>query len=204
MRRAVVAVIALSAHAAADHDVRIGGGHVPDGPDRALDLAISAGAGVDGFLGGTARERFAAGPSWNVRVGMLDRTEIRLELVYAGSSQEIAEGDGARLVAHGVYAQLRVNVAPRWVVEPFFYAGGGWTRWTVSGPAGDLETPDHILEIPFGFGLARRFGDFVVDARAGLSVASGADLVPAAGMTTSTESTSLHRFGVRANIGIDL
>ena len=205
MLRSVVTLVALTAPAAAEHDTRVGDGHVPKGPDRALNLSVSAGAGIEGFLGGDARERFSPGPSWNLRVGMLDRTEIRLELVYAGSSQDMTDLPGARLVAHGLYAQLRVNVAPRWALEPFFYAGGGWTRFGVTtSDVGDLKSPDDLLEIPFGVGIARRFGDFVLDARAGMTVASGADLVPPGDMSTATEGHSLHRFGVRANLGIDL
>ena len=204
MLRSVVALIVLTAPAAADHDTRVGGGHVPERPPRALDLAVSAGAGMEGFLGGTARDRFSPGPSWNVRVGMLNRSEIRFEIIYAGSSQEMTD-TGARLVAHGIYGQLRVNVAPRWTLEPFFYAGGGWTRFGVTTTElGDLKSPDDVLEIPFGVGIARRFGDFVLDARAGMTIASGADLVPPGEMSSATEGHSLHRFGVRANIGIDL
>ena len=178
-------------------------GHVQPGSDLTLHPAITAGAGIDGFLGKAARRTFAAGPSWNVRVGLFNASEIRLELVYAGSSQAI-NGSSGRLVGHGVIGLLRVNVMPQRSFEPFFYAGAGWTRFSAGGMSTEIDTPDDVLEIPLGVGVAWRSGGFVVDARGGMSIVSGADLIPQPATSTSTEGHSLHRYGIRANVGIEL
>ena len=198
-----VLLVALAPHAAADHLGDPETGHVPPGTDLTPHPGITAGAGIDGFLGKRARETFSPGPSWNVRLGLFNKSEIRLELVYAGSSQAI-NGASGRLVGHGAHGLLRVNVLPNRVVEPFFYAGGGWTRFSVSGMNTEVESPDDVIEIPFGVGAAWRSGRFVVDARAGMSIVSGANLLPRADTSTSTEGHSMHRFGIRANVGIEL
>lgn len=129
---------------------------------------------------------------------------IRVELAYNGSSQPATAGD-ATLIAHGVVGLLRINVTPQQPFEAFFFTGGGWTRFHITGaPMRELRSPDHVLEIPFGLGIARRWGRLVVDARAGMSVMSASHLIADAEVSDDTEGAGLHRFGVRANIGFEL
>ncbi len=176
---------------------------------------VSAGAGMDGFIGNILRGVVGPGPSWNVRASMGTPSDVRVELVYAGTSQAVNQDmngtalAGARLVGHGVQGLLRANVAPQYLLEPFFFAGAGWTRFHVSGSAGGaFRSPDHVLEIPFGFGVSRRFGRLVLDVRASFSLISGADLVTQEEDPEQPSSGSggenMHRAGLRANIGFAL
>lgn len=182
-------------------------GHVLPEPDPTAMPVISAGAGVDGFIGNVLRGVVEPGPSWNVRASMGTPSDVRVELVYAGTSQAMTatEMAGARLVGHGVQALLRANVAPEYLLEPFFFAGAGWTRFHVTGDAGGtFHSPDHVLEIPFGFGVARRFGRVLLDVRASFSLMSGADLVPQKEEDQASGGENMHRAGLRANIGFAL
>lgn len=208
VRSLFIAIAGISAAdmASAQEPSRAEDGHVPPRPDPTARPVISAGLGVEGFLGQALRDVAGPGPAWNVRAAMGTPHDIRVELVYAGSSQEIA-GDGmegGRLVGHGVHALLRVNVAPNPAFEPFFYLGGGWNRFHVTGATGrELRSPDHVLEIPFGFGAARRFGRIVLDVRAGFSIMNGADLIPK-DAPGAPEGETMHRAGARMNLGLEL
>jgi len=201
-----IVMVSLTGGASAEERPRAENGHVPPPPDPAARPAVSAGVGVDSFLGTTVRSIVGPGPSWNVRASMGSLPDIRIELVYAGSSQALSGSgmDGGRLVAHGVHGLLRPNVFPNSVLEPFFYIGAGWSRFHVTGSAaGELRSPDHVLEVLFGFGAARRFGRFVLDARAGLSLLTGADLVPPEDRAMPG-GASMHRIGGRVSFGMDL
>jgi hypothetical protein len=177
-------------------------------PDPTAQPVVSVGGGVDGFIGSALRGIVGPGPSWNVRAAMGSREDVRVELAYYGTSQGFndPEMSGARLTGHGVQALLRANVAPSYLTEPFFFAGAGWTRFSVSGDAsGTFRSPDHMLEIPFGFGVARQFGRLWIDVRASFSIMTGADLVPVEQADgTAGDSESMHRLGLRANIGLQL
>lgn len=202
---AAIVVFSTAGTAFAQEAPRAGTGHVPPPPDLTAQPTVALGAGVDSFVGKELRGLVGPGVTWTVRAAMGGAASVRLELVYAGSSQSIdrADMEGARLVGHGVHGLLRINVVPNRVLEPFFFLGGGWTRFHVSGAAGTLRTPDHMLEIPFGFGAARRLGRLVVDARAGFSVMTGANLVPPED-PAAPEGESMHRAGVRVSLGLEL
>jgi hypothetical protein len=200
-----ITLLSMIGAAAAEDPPRAGRTHVSAEPDPSALPAMSAGVGVEGFLGRALREIAGPGMAWNVRVAMGTPADIRVELVYAGSSQKVSGAgmDGGRLVGHGVHGLLRVNVAPNPAFEPFFYLGGGWNRFHVSGATGrDLRSPDHVLEILFGLGVARRFGRLVLDARTGLSLMSGADLIPKG--DRAPEGETMHRFAARVNLGFAL
>ncbi|HWO23933.1 MAG TPA: hypothetical protein VNO30_34560 [Kofleriaceae bacterium] len=210
LRVLLSAIVGLSliGTASADERSRAREGHVLPAPDPTAQPVVTAGGGVDGFIGTALRGLVGPGPSWNVRAAMGSREDVRIELVYAGTSQSFkdAEMGGARLVGHGVHALLRANVAPSYLTEPFFFAGAGWTRFSVSGDAeGRFRSPDHMLEIPFGFGVSRQLGRLVLDVRASFSIMTGADLVPATQADgTARGGESMHRAGLRANLGIAL
>ncbi len=182
-----------------DHET----GHVPE-TERALDLTVSLGAGFENFVSSALREVAGTGPSWNVRAAVGSTGAVRVEVTYAGSAQPLTAAAG-HLMAHGLNGVLRVNFAPWAAVEPFVYLGAGWNRFHVRGmrPA-NIEAVDHVLELPLGLGVAYRHSRVMVDIRAGLTVASGADLLPTTDPNASPSGEAMHRFALRANIGIDL
>lgn len=210
----LVAIVGVSVagSASAEEAPRARAGHVLPEPDPTAMPVISAGAGLDGFIGNALRGAVGPGPSWNVRASMGTPSDMRIELVYMGTSQAMHEETGmpgAQLVGHGVQALLRANVAPEYVLEPFFFAGAGWTRFHVSGGTaggvgGAFRSPDHVLEIPFGFGVARRFGRLVLDVRTSFSLISGADLVPQSEEDGDSGGENMHRAGLRLNLGFAL
>ncbi|HEU0029695.1 MAG TPA: hypothetical protein VFQ53_03610 [Kofleriaceae bacterium] len=194
--------VVTSAHA--EDPPRAGEGHVPPKP-AFNDVSVSAGAGMEGFVGTALRDAIGPGVSWYARAAVGTISEIRVELVYTGSSQPVNDMPGVKLTAHGVYGLLRINVAPGHSFEPFVYAGGGWSRFWISASGSDFTSPDDVLEIPFGLGVARRWNWLLVDVRAGISVVSGANLVPLEDPTSSTASgETMHRIGMHANVGFQL
>ena len=201
-----IVIVAAAGVAGAEPAPRATNGHVPPPPDPTADPVVSVGAGVENFLGNTLRSTVDTGPSWNVRASMGSRADVRVELVYSGSAQPFRDPamEGAWLVAHGLQGLLRVNVAPGHAFEPFFFIGAGWDRFAVRGRTGGrLRTPDHVLEIPFGLGIARRLGQLVLDVRGGLSIMNGADLIPPEDRS-STEGETMHRAGLRVSLGFAL
>lgn len=170
--------------------------------------AVAIDGGVTGFIDSDLRALVRPGEVWGARVVFGSHENIRIEVTYAGSHQELEPSAGSDLVSHGARGVLRVNVAP-WldVVEPFLYFGGGWSRYHVEGrmPGSPLQTNDNVLEIPFGLGIAKRIAGFSIDVRAGLEVASGGDLLPIPMPAHSSRtSASMDRLLAAAVIGYEI
>lgn len=171
-----------------------------------LEPDITVGAGMAGFTGKILRSYFDAGPAWHVRAGVGEWTAVRFEVVYSGSIQDANAPDrtpGARLVGHGVHAQFRINVLPGMIVEPFFFAGAGYSRYDVTGGSAGMGVRGHdnTIEVPIGIGAAYRYKDFYFDVRAAFGALSSAELVPVDDPDSSQKGASMHRFGLRAYIG---
>jgi hypothetical protein len=155
------------------------------------------------------RDEVNDGAGWTVRVSAGDRKGVRLELSYAGSVQPVTATEGSSLIGTGVLGTLRVNVAPWWSdsFEPFFYLGGGWSRFHLRDQraAASLGESDDLLQIPFGMGAARRVSHFIVDARAGITIATGANMLPVPRDPTSSQrSAFMHRYGFSVGVGVEL
>ena len=170
---------------------------------------ISASAGGEGFITSELRDRVSFGAAWTTRVSMGSPKDVRIELAYAGSMQPVAASEGNTLLATGLVGTLRVNVAP-WasdMVEPFVYLGAGWSRFRVRDreSSATLVASDDVLQMPFGAGLAARFGRAVVEIRGGVIIASAADLLPMPRKPDeSRDSAVMHRLGVSAGVGFEL
>jgi hypothetical protein len=170
---------------------------------------ISAAAGGEGFVTSELRDRVHFGAAWTTRLSMGSPKGVRIELAYVGSLQPVAPAEGSALLGTGLLGTVRVNVAP-WasdVLEPFVYLGGGWSRFSVRDreSAATLVASDNIVQMPFGAGLAARFGRTVVDIRGGIVIASAADLLPTQRQPDeSRDSAIMHRLGVSAGVGFEL
>lgn len=173
------------------------------GRDR---LDVTAGAGVEGFIGVGMRNAVGIGPSWAVRVAYGNPQSVRVEAEYVGSQQPIRLMDvGGNLVGHGVHGLVNINLFPEARYEPFFYAGAGWSRYSVSsGGAGLLASRDDVFEMPIGIGAAYRWHNVVVDVRAGVRVTTGPDLLPSPMPEGSEHSEMMHRYGIAAQLGYSL
>lgn len=171
--------------------------------DPAGVVGVNLGFGVNGFVGSETRGVIGPGVGWEVRVSTLDNRHVRAELAYLGSTQDMADGSDVRLTANGIQGTLRINVVPTWPVEPFFYVGVGWSRFSVTDNEGtNFTSPDNVLDTPFGLGAAYHVGRFVFDVRAAVSVITGGQLVPA--MMEGDSIPSMNRFSVRASVGVEL
>jgi hypothetical protein len=175
----------------------------PDPEDLRM-FKLTGGFGAEGFLGGAMRDLAGIGPAWNVRVGWGNSQSVTVEAGYAGSRQPVHSMDNGALTAHGAHGMLRVNIVPELVVEPFFFVGAGWSRYTVSGTPANVELAtrqDNTLEFPFGIGVAYGYRGFSLDLRVGVRVIAAPDLVPAMEpIEGSEDSEMMHRYGVTVNI----
>ena len=167
-------------------------------------LDVSAGVGIEGFIGSELRDIAGPGPAWSVRAAVGNPESVRVELAYAGSRQPLSAiaGDGA-LTGHGARGLLLVNVYPEGTLAPYFFVGAGWCRYAVSGraPGSVLAARDDVFESPFGVGVAYRGRRLVLDLRMGMRTATGPDLLPSADPSGSEDSAMMHRFGITAGIG---
>jgi hypothetical protein len=170
---------------------------------------VSATAGGEGFITSELRDRVSFGAAWTTRLSMGSRKGVRIELAYSGSLQPVAATEGSTLLGTGLVGTVRVNVAP-WasdLLEPFVYLGAGWSRFRVREreSTATLVASDDVLQMPFGAGLAARFGRAIVDIRGGVIIASAADLLPTPRKPDeSRDSAIMHRLGVSAGVGFEL
>jgi hypothetical protein len=168
---------------------------------------VAVGGGVAGFVSPTLREVSDDGGAWNARIAAGDPKAIRLELSYTGAAQPLDSASGT-LLKSGALVQAHINVGP-WVssVEPFMYLGAGLAHYRVRGDImhRDLAPTDNVLELPIGAGVAKRVGRYVFDVRAGLEIASGADLLRIPKESGSSRTTEImHRFAMAASLGFAL
>jgi hypothetical protein len=191
----------LTTLAVADDAPRADTAHGADEP-AAGTVGVSAGAGMNGFVGGDARGVIGPGVGWEVRITTLDNRHVRAELSYIGSTQNLVEDTSIALRSHGIQGALRVNVMPEWRIEPFVYLGAGWARLSVTNNAGGTFTsPDNVLDMPFGLGAAYHIGTFVIDVRGAISVVTGAQIVE---VMETMDDANMNRFSVRASVGVEL
>jgi hypothetical protein len=174
-------------------------------------LVLSAGGGVSGFTGESARNAAQDGGNWDVRATLGTHSPIAAEVSYIGSAQSIdALGldDNAVLLGNGVQANVRINLTTRSAVQPFLFGGAAWRHYSlenVDTNTSDVSGSDNVLEIPVGAGVAYRYRGFILDARGEFRASTDDDLLPSLvqePLSTDNEA-ELHRWGVNANIGYE-
>lgn len=146
-------------------------------------LGVSVGAGVMGFVDGTARAYTSDGGLWDVRVGFNTTGNLAVEAAYVGSLQNIdAVGlaPDAKLLGTGVEANLRLNFMTG-RVQPYALLGAGWTRYDLSADtnASDVSGYDNIATLPMGIGISYRLTDVVLDLRGTYRATAGTELIQA-------------------------
>lgn len=170
-------------------------------------LEIALGGGVEGFTSDSARDFTNDGGSWNVRVGIGNRSPLAFEASYIGSAQSIdalgLDGDSI-LVGNGIQGVVRVNFTQSYAIQPFAFAGAAWRHYNLANSdfnTSDIDDSDDVLEIPMGAGLAFKYGGFLLDARGEFRLASQEDLMPSLTAVDFDDRAQMHRWGVNANIG---
>lgn len=174
-------------------------------------IAVSAGGGVSGFTGESARNAAQDGGNWDVRATVGTHSPIAAEVSYLGSAQAIdALGldDSAVLLGNGVQANLRVNLTTKGAFQPFLFGGAAWRHYSlenVDTNTSDVSSSDNVLEIPVGAGVAYRYRGFILDARGEFRPSVGDDLLPSLVQEplSNDNEAELHRWGVNANVGYE-
>jgi hypothetical protein len=134
------------------------------------------GGGFEDFTNDNLRSMTGGGGYWSARIVGGMRRVVGLEAAYVGNARNIdALGldRNARLISNGLEGALRLNIPivsmnQMALVEPFGFAGLGWSHYNVTNTnfnTSDVAASDDIMTLPFGGGLAFGYGGFVADAR---------------------------------------
>lgn len=177
-----------------------------------MGLTIAAGGGASGFTSGSLRDTTNNAGDWDVRLTFGSRAPLAFEASYIGSAQRISAlglNNNSMLVGNGAQGALRLNLTTDLPVQPFIFGGAAWRRYTVTNNnainTSDVANRDDVMEFPVGAGIAGKFAGLVLDARGEFRYTTNADLI-----STTTEPTigvsnsgTMHRWGVNANIGYE-
>jgi len=168
-------------------------------------LSLSVGGGVMGFTDKTMRDTTSTGGLWEARVGVLTNKWLGAEVAYQGGLQNIDAlglNSNARLLSTSLEADARVNfVQGRWGVQPYAFAGVGWTRYelnNVKTNLSDVNDQDDTVEIPLGVGLGMRSSGFLVDVRGSYRPTFDNELVPT---DNSGDHAAMHSWQAALRLG---
>jgi len=171
------------------------------GPPSGTGSTVMLGGGVMSFTGGAARSVAQGGGSWDLRLGWGSRRILGFEAAYIGSMNRLTASGldpNAMLLGTGAEGALRLNIPVAYrdsLIEPFGFAGLGWTRFDVVNDdfnASAVSEKDHVMTVPVGAGLAAAVRGFMVDARYTYRFVSREDLIG---------NTNLDNWIISANIG---
>ena len=139
---------------------------VPIAP-RMLGIDVLAGGGVTAFLDDHTNNVTDAGATWSARLVAGTRSLFGFEAAYIGSTQDlemIGLDANAQIVGNGVEGNLRLNLVRGTWIQPFLYAGLGWTHYVVANSdiqTASVDDEDDVVQIPAGAGLSVRMGQRV-------------------------------------------
>jgi hypothetical protein len=157
----------------------------------------------------------AVGGAWSFRAAMGTRFPLALELGYTGTATAINGQLGpatATLMGRTLESAIRYTVMPRATWSPYIFAGLGWQHYTIDDRSFELSdtgirTNDDLLVMPFGLGMAYRYGSVVTDVRGTLRAASGANLVldnPELALATGQGGYApMHSWETSLNVGYE-
>jgi hypothetical protein len=177
-------------------------------PDPEFGMSLSLGGGVEGFTNGTLAATAEPGGSWGVTGQFGTRTPISIAVGYTGSAQEVTAlglDESAILVGTALEADARFNGYSDEALSPYLFMGLAVRRYDLTQydqNNSEVRSFDMVVELPFGGGIAYRFDNLVLDARAQYRVASNSDLVPDP-EDPDGEAIAMHRWGIGANLGVE-
>jgi hypothetical protein len=183
------------------------------GHHHSIGYSLTLGGGVDDFVGTELRDTTSVGGSWNVRGSIGTKSYVGFEGSYIGSAQNINmpfdnnSGNQPVLVGNGAQGAIRLNATRHTTVQPFAYGGLAWRHYSVSNKdaafsASQLSDSDDVIEYPVGIGIGGKVGAFTLDARGEYRWATGENFMPVPG--TSNDFNSMDRWGVTANLGVEM
>ncbi|HET6279625.1 MAG TPA: hypothetical protein VFH73_01615 [Polyangia bacterium] len=175
--------------------------------EHRIGAALTVGGGVVDFTGSSARDMTNTGGYWNARIISGTRQFLGVEAAYTGSARDISAlglSNQAMLVSNGIEGAFRLNVPlirGRSIVEPFAFAGLGWSRYNIARSdvnTSSVASSDDIMEIPYGGGLSFGYGGFLADARFTYRSTYYNDMFQA-----STGSGRLNNWSVGGQLGVE-
>lgn len=159
------------------------------------------GGGVTDFADEDVKDRFGAGGSWDLRIGLGSRFFVGGELAYVGSARA-GDGIASDLISNGGEAVVRVQypyASGALLVEPFAFGGIGWSRVELQDAGPGLKDADDVGFVPFGAGVTLGYGRLLLDARFTWRESFDEDLALVAGEGPA----DLAQWGVTAAIGYE-
>jgi hypothetical protein len=101
---------------------------------------------------------------WDFRASLGTHTPIGLDLTYLGTAANVNTLTGSSngtLLGTTAEAAIRFNIAPHELINPYIFAGAGWTHYNVRNMAfaqsdTGLKQSDDIAEFPMGAGVSYR------------------------------------------------
>lgn len=136
-----------------------------------IGVGLSAGGGIDDYVGSTMRETTGIGGGWAARATFGTRSYIAGELAYIGSAQSIQRlglTGRSTMYGNGAQAVLRVNATVAYAIQPFIYGGVAWRHYSLSTSTAnfsDVVDSTDTFEVPLGIGLATYAHGIMFDLR---------------------------------------
>jgi hypothetical protein len=135
-----------------------------------LGFALTAGGGIDDYVGSTMRDTTGIGGGWTIRATFGTHSFIAGELSYIGSAQSVQRlglAGRSTLYGNGAQAVVRVNATVAFSVQPFAYGGVAWRHYSLSTDENfsDVAGSTDAFEVPVGGGLATYAHGIVFDLR---------------------------------------
>lgn len=188
--------------------------HLSLPPTSGIGLQLSLGGGVTQFTNRTLRDTTSPlGGLWDLRAVMGTRVPIGIEVAYLGSAAQIHSlfsQPTAVIVGTTIESDLRLNILPSQVLDPYVFAGIGWTRYNVDDQAFTLgttgiRTQDDMMEVPAGAGVAFRWDGLVADARGTFHATDGSELVLAENSRNATtgQFAPMHSWDATLSVGYE-
>ena len=158
-------------HGDAEHggllDGRFGDPRLP----RGFGLGVELGGGIVGFTDHAMRDVTPpVGGMWALRAAFGTHVPFAIEVAYLGSATQVRS---MTLLGTTFETDLRFNVLPHSLLDPYAFAGVGWQHFSLD----DLQRSDDVLAIPVGGGLAYRYRGFITDVRGTFRATRDAHLV---------------------------
>lgn len=173
------------------------------------EIALAVGGGLAGFTEKGMRDNTSVAGSWDVLAQISTRSWLSLEGEYLGTASSIDSlvgGRNATLVGNGFGGDVRINMIPDQVWQPYAFVGAAYRRYDVTGASfstsdAGMNDSDNVFEVPMGLGVAYRTEGFIADLRGTFRAAADSNLVLTG--VGSNSYVPMHNWGAIARVGYE-
>jgi hypothetical protein len=174
-----------------------------------IGVGITIGGGVSGFTEESVRDNLdtEANGAWSARATFGTHIPLGLEIGYNGTMVDLqsSANGSASLLGTTLEAAGRFNMLPHFELNPYLFAGLGWTHYDVRDERlvradSAVRADDDVLVVPMGVGVAyRAMQGITFDARGTFRAAGNSEL-----LTDATGShPDLHTWEATGNLGYE-